>query len=52
VLIPPLRMKDEVIPLDHRCLLFVVCLKACQHFRGNARVTIAILTFPSYDLAL
>jgi hypothetical protein len=37
-------------PLLHAFLF--VCLKACWHFRGNARVMLVISSFPSYDLAL
>jgi hypothetical protein len=37
-------------PLLHAFLF--VRLKARWHFRGNARVMIVILAFPSYDLAL
>jgi hypothetical protein len=33
-------------------MLFVRVLEGLPNFRGNARVMIAILAFPSYDLAL
>jgi hypothetical protein len=29
---PPLRMKDEVTPLNHRCLLFVRVLESLPTF--------------------
>jgi hypothetical protein len=47
----PLQIKCSSL-LAHCCMLLFAQLTACGHFRGNARVKLAISAFPSYDLAL
>jgi hypothetical protein len=56
-----LQVCDELPFMNKECSSFAypllyaflfVRLKARWHFRGNARVMIVILAFPSYDLAL